>query len=61
VKYLTMLDSALDAAAAQRDAARHSTIPAGIMILPPACQFLSAIGHPRITAAEFLASRVWIR
>ena len=33
---------------------------AGIRALPPACQFLPAISHPRIFAAECLAPRVWI-
>ena len=41
-------------------AIRHTTACAEIRILPPACQFLPAISHPRISAAECLASRVWI-
>ena len=41
-------------------ATRHTRACAGIEFLPPACQFLSAISHPRISAAECLASRVWI-
>src|ERR1700733_11679267 len=53
VRYLTTPDLGLDASTAQKVATRHSTIPAGIMILPPACQFLSAIGHPRITGRSF--------
>src|SRR5579864_2286259 len=47
--YLITPDAGPKAAKAQTHAARHSTTPAGIMIPPPACQFLSAIGHPRIT------------
>ena len=41
-------------------ASRHTTASAGITALPPACQFLPAISHPRISAPECLASRVWI-
>src|ERR1700735_1853760 len=48
LQYLPRLDPTPDAATAQMDAIRHTTTPAGIMIPPPVCHFLSAIGHPRI-------------
>jgi hypothetical protein len=41
-------------------ATRHTRACAGIEFFPLACQFLSAIIHPRISGAECLASRVWI-
>ena len=39
---------------------RHAKACAGIEFLLPACQFLPAISHPRISTSECLASRVWI-
>src|SRR2546423_655204 len=72
-KYLTRTDlssassvtspSGVAADAGPADAAlvsRHTRASAGTEPLPPACQFLPAIVHPRIIGAECLASRVWI-